>query len=141
MTIHIDAFIISEKSLSSGPPVTIEFGVALVLLINVLSIFYGSILPVQDEKNQILQTNVWLTMKWNDFQLRWNPADYGNISSLHVPCDRVWLPDIVLFNNADGNYEVSFRSNAFVESNGSVTWVPPAMFKSSCRIDVEWLVN
>ncbi|WKX89088.1 hypothetical protein Q1695_008607 [Nippostrongylus brasiliensis] len=110
----------------SSPPVTVDFGVAMILLINV------------DEKNQILQTNVWLTMKWNDFQLRWNPMDYGNITNLHVPSDRVWLPDIVLFNNADGNYEVSFRSNAFVESNGDVTWVPPAMFKSSCRIDVEW---
>ncbi|VDO74962.1 unnamed protein product [Heligmosomoides polygyrus] len=110
----------------SSPPVTVDFGVAMILLINV------------DEKNQILQTNVWLTMKWNDFQLRWNPVDYGNITNLHVPSDRVWLPDIVLFNNADGNYEVSFRSNAFVEANGDVTWVPPAMFKSSCRIDVEW---
>ncbi|PIO60851.1 Cation transporter family protein, partial [Teladorsagia circumcincta] len=109
-----------------SPPVTVDFGVAMILLINV------------DEKNQILQTNVWLTMKWNDFQLRWHPEDYGNITNLHVPPDRVWLPDIVLFNNADGNYEVSFRSNAFVESNGDVTWVPPAMFKSSCRIDVEW---
>ncbi|KJH47828.1 Neurotransmitter-gated ion-channel ligand binding domain protein [Dictyocaulus viviparus] len=71
----------------SSPPVTVDFGVALILLINV------------DEKNQILQTNVWLTMKWNDFQLRWNPLDYGNITNLHVPPDRVWLPDIVLFNN------------------------------------------
>ncbi|PIO62335.1 Neurotransmitter-gated ion-channel ligand binding domain protein, partial [Teladorsagia circumcincta] len=92
-----------------SPPVTVDFGVAMILLINV------------DEKNQILQTNVWLTMKWNDFQLRWHPEDYGNITNLHVPPDRVWLPDIVLFNNADGNYEVSFRSNAFVESNGDVT--------------------
>ncbi|KAJ1348062.1 DNA-directed RNA polymerase I subunit RPA2 [Parelaphostrongylus tenuis] len=40
--------------------------------------------------------------------------------------------------SADGNYEVSFRSNVLLESDGNVTWVPPAMFKSSCRIDVEW---
>ncbi|RCN50788.1 hypothetical protein ANCCAN_03174 [Ancylostoma caninum] len=52
---------------SFSPPVTVDFGVAMILLINV------------DEKNQILQTNVWLTMKWNDFQLRWNPMDYGRI--------------------------------------------------------------
>ncbi|CAI5453865.1 unnamed protein product [Caenorhabditis angaria] len=109
-----------------SPPVEVQFGVAMILLINV------------DEKNQILQTNVWLTMKWTDFQLKWNPEEYGNIRNLHIPSDRVWLPDIVLFNNADGNYEVSFKSNVFVEYNGSVTWVPPAMFKSSCRIDVEW---
>ncbi|CAI4221452.1 unnamed protein product [Auanema sp. JU1783] len=110
----------------TSPPVIVDFGVAMILLINV------------DEKNQILHTNVWLTMKWNDFQLRWNPEDYGNISTIHVPSDRVWLPDIVLFNNADGNYEVSFKSNAFVDHHGDVIWVPPAMFKSSCRIDVEW---
>ncbi|VDM50690.1 unnamed protein product [Toxocara canis] len=39
---------------------------------------------------------------------------------------------------ADGNYEVSFLSNVNVESNGDVTWVPPAIYKSSCRIDVEY---
>uniref|UniRef100_A0A8R1DHC1 Uncharacterized protein n=1 Tax=Caenorhabditis japonica TaxID=281687 RepID=A0A8R1DHC1_CAEJA len=119
-------FLIRPVRNVSSPPVVVDFGVAMILLINV------------DEKNQILQTNVWLTMKWNDFQLAWNPADYGNISNLHVPSDRVWLPDIVLFNNADGNYEVSFKSNVFVDHHGDVTWVPPAMFKSSCRIDVEW---
>ncbi|CAB3400261.1 unnamed protein product [Caenorhabditis bovis] len=119
-------FLIRPVRNVSSPPVVVDFGVAMILLINV------------DEKNQILQTNVWLTMKWNDFQLSWNPEDYGNISNLHVPSDRVWLPDIVLFNNADGNYEVSFKSNVFVDHYGDVTWVPPAMFKSSCRIDVEW---
>ncbi|CAO4385732.1 unnamed protein product [Caenorhabditis nigoni] len=119
-------FLIRPVRNVSSPPVVVDFGVAMILLINV------------DEKNQILQTNVWLTMKWNDFQLAWNPAEYGNISNLHVPSDRVWLPDIVLFNNADGNYEVSFKSNVFVDHHGDVTWVPPAMFKSSCRIDVEW---
>ncbi|KAJ1348061.1 hypothetical protein KIN20_003278 [Parelaphostrongylus tenuis] len=80
-----NCFIRPVQNVSSSP-LTVEFGVALVLLINV------------DEKNQILQTNVWLTMKWNDFQLRWQPMDYGNISNIHVPSDRVWLPDIVLFN-------------------------------------------
>ncbi|KHN70740.1 Acetylcholine receptor subunit beta-type acr-2 [Toxocara canis] len=106
--------------------VVIEFGIAMILLINV------------DEKNQIMQTNVWLTLKWNDFQLRWDPANYGGIASMRVPQDKVWVPDIVLFNNADGNYEVSFLSNVNVESNGDVTWVPPAIYKSSCRIDVEY---
>ncbi|CAJ0949166.1 unnamed protein product, partial [Mesorhabditis belari] len=109
-----------------SPPIYVDFGVAMILLISV------------DEKNQILQTNVWLTMKWNDFQLRWNPADFGNLSELHVPSEKVWLPEIVLFNNADGTYEVSFKSNVFIEHTGDVTWVPPARYLSSCAIDVEW---
>uniref|UniRef100_A0A914RXJ7 Neurotransmitter-gated ion-channel ligand-binding domain-containing protein n=1 Tax=Parascaris equorum TaxID=6256 RepID=A0A914RXJ7_PAREQ len=93
---------------------------------------------IQDEKNQIMQTNIWLTLKWNDFQFHWDPSDYGGITSVRVPQDKVWVPDVVLFNNADGNYEVSFRSNVNVESNGDVMWVPPAIYKSSCRIDVEY---
>ncbi|CAK5011396.1 unnamed protein product [Meloidogyne enterolobii] len=99
---------------------------AMILLINV------------DEKNQVMQSNAWLTMKWNDCQFSWNPKDYSNIESIRVPVDRVWVPDIVLFNNADGNYEVSYQSNVVVDYQGNVSWVPPAIYKSSCRIDVEY---
>lgn len=45
-----------------------------------------------------MQTNVWLTLKWNDCQFSWNPGDYGGLESLRIPQDRVWVPDIVLFN-------------------------------------------
>ena len=151
--------------------VHVEFGAAIILLIAV------------DEKNQILQTNLWvrkhddrfrrfessirifiylqITLRWTDCQFAWSPLDYGGISSIRVPSDRVWLPgeclrarrlvssnqrdahlrvvfaiigfasarasfalsskrgvfptDVVLFNNADGNYEVSYRSNVQVD--------------------------
>jgi len=45
---------------------------------------------------------------------------------------------VVLFNNADGKYEASFKSNVVVYSNGDMNWVPPAIYKSSCYIDVEF---
>ncbi|KHN70747.1 Acetylcholine receptor subunit beta-type acr-3 [Toxocara canis] len=110
----------------SSRPVEIAFSLAMVLLINV------------DEKNQIMQTNVWPTMRWVDYQMRWDPRDYAQIRTIRVPPDKVWLPDIVLFNNADGNYEVSFYSNVVVEHTGEMLWVPPAIYKSSCTIDVEF---
>jgi nicotinic acetylcholine receptor len=40
--------------------------------------------------------------------------------------------------SADGHYEVSFHSNVVVDYKGSMLWVPPAIYKSSCRIDVEF---
>ena len=52
-----------------------------------------------------MTTNVWVTMVWNDFQLRWDPSFYGGVKVLRVPSKMLWRPDIVLFNNADGNYE------------------------------------
>lgn len=35
---------------------------------------------------------------WSDYQLRWDPADYGSITVIRVSANKVWKPDIVLFN-------------------------------------------
>lgn len=44
----------------------------------------------------------------------------------------------MLFNNADGNYEVRYKSNVLIYPNGEVLWVPPAIYQSSCTIDVTY---
>jgi len=49
----------------------------------------------------------------------------------------IWLPDIVLYNNADGNYQVTKVTKATLNFNGTVSWTPPAIYKSLCPIDVE----
>lgn len=66
--------------------VDVRFGLAFVQLINV------------NEKNQIMKSNVWLRLVWSDYQLQWDEADYGGIGVLRLPPDKVWKPDIVLFN-------------------------------------------
>ena len=53
---------------------------------------------LQDEKNQILTTNVWLRLEWRDYNLEWNATDYGGVSEMLVPASDIWLPDVVLFN-------------------------------------------
>lgn len=53
---------------------------------------------LQDEKNQVMTTNVWLDQDWNDEMLTWDPELFGNITRITIPCDRIWLPDIVLYN-------------------------------------------
>lgn len=44
--------------------------------------------------------------KWFDYKLRWDPEEYGGVEMLYIPSEHIWLPDIVLYNNWDGNYEV-----------------------------------
>ncbi|XP_021953551.1 acetylcholine receptor subunit beta-like 2 [Folsomia candida] len=89
-------------------------------------------------KNQVMTTNLWVEQVWIDQRLTWDPEEYGGVEELHVPSENIWLPDIVLFNNADGNYEVTMMTKATVKFNGEVTWVPPAIYKSYCEMDVEW---
>ena len=41
---------------------------------------------------------VLLAKEWEDERLKWNPAEYNNLSTVRIPCQRIWLPDIVLYN-------------------------------------------
>ncbi|XP_064195243.1 neuronal acetylcholine receptor subunit alpha-2 isoform X1 [Anguilla rostrata] len=104
--------------------VIVKFGLSIAQLIDV------------DEKNQMMTTNVWLKQEWNDYKLRWKPSDFDNVTSIRVPSELIWVPDIVLYNNADGEFAVTHMTKAHLFHTGKVRWVPPAIYKSSCSIDV-----
>uniref|UniRef100_A0A8C9CXN4 Neuronal acetylcholine receptor subunit beta-3 n=1 Tax=Panthera leo TaxID=9689 RepID=A0A8C9CXN4_PANLE len=110
--------------LNSNDTIKVYFGLKISQLVDV------------DEKNQLMTTNVWLKQEWTDHKLRWNPDEYGGIRSIKVPSESLWLPDIVLFENADGRFEGSLMTKVIVRSNGTVIWTPPASYKSSCTMDV-----
>lgn len=89
-------------------------------------------------RNQIMTTNLWVEQFWYDFKMRWDPDEYGGVDMLHVPSDHIWRPDIVLYNNADGNFEVTLSTKATLFNTGLVEWKPPAIYHSSCEMDVEY---
>nr|XP_028599703.1 neuronal acetylcholine receptor subunit alpha-3 isoform X1 [Podarcis muralis] len=107
-------------------PVMISFEVSLSQLVKV------------DEVNQIMETNLWLRHMWNDYKLKWNPEKYGGVQFIRVPSQKIWKPDIVLYNNAVGDFQVDDKTKALLNYTGNVTWMPPAIFKSSCKIDVTY---
>ncbi|XP_055335167.1 acetylcholine receptor subunit beta-like 1 [Paramacrobiotus metropolitanus] len=105
-------------------PVKIHFGIVLVLILGV------------NERDQVFKTNLWYRLGWNDPQLAWTPEKYGNIQAVRMPADKVWTPDVVLLNNADGKYGVSYKSNVVIYSKGDISWLPPSIYKSTCEINV-----
>ena len=36
--------------------------------------------------------------KWKDVRLTWEPALYGNVTSVRISPLRVWIPDITMYN-------------------------------------------
>ncbi len=44
----------------------------------------------------------------------------------------------VCFFSADGNYEVTYKSNCVLYANSDISWIPPAIYQSSCSIDVRY---
>uniref|UniRef100_A0A3Q3F0P1 Cholinergic receptor, nicotinic, alpha 3 n=1 Tax=Labrus bergylta TaxID=56723 RepID=A0A3Q3F0P1_9LABR len=108
-------------------PVIVQFEVSMSQLVKVV------ILNV----NEIFCC-FFLFQIWNDYKLRWNPKDYAGVEFIRVPSNRIWKPDIVLYNNAVGDFQVDDKTKALLRYNGDVTWIPPAIFKSSCKIDVTY---
>ncbi|VDP15076.1 unnamed protein product [Soboliphyme baturini] len=104
----------------------IKFGASLIRIIDI------------DEKNQVFTTNLWLDMEWIDSKLHWDPEVYGGLKKLHIPADLLWTPDILLYNNAAGDPEITIFNDAVVYYDGRVVWKPPAIYKSFCLIDVTW---
>ncbi|CAL2029319.1 unnamed protein product [Caenorhabditis brenneri] len=57
---------------------------------------------------------------------------------MHFPGEMLWLPDIILYNNAHGSPWVSETTQVHVSHEGRVTWQPPVVYDAFCNIDIEW---
>ncbi|XP_054827862.1 acetylcholine receptor subunit alpha isoform X2 [Eublepharis macularius] len=104
--------------------VQVTVGLQLIQLINV------------DEVNQIVTTNVRLKQQWTDVNLKWKPEDYGGVKQIRISSEKIWHPDLVLYNNADGEFAIVQFTKVLLDYTGSITWNPPAIFKSYCEIIV-----
>ncbi|CAL1283246.1 unnamed protein product [Larinioides sclopetarius] len=111
---------------NESEPLLISFGLTLQQIIDV------------EEKNQIITTNVWLNLEWVDVNLRWNASEYGGVKDLRIPPWRIWKPDVLMYNSADEKFDGTYHTNVVVRNNGSCTYIPPGIFKSTCKIDITW---
>ncbi|XP_043539370.1 acetylcholine receptor subunit epsilon isoform X2 [Chiloscyllium plagiosum] len=111
--------------------------------------FYGDVIDVTlkltltnlislKEKEETLTTNVWIEIQWTDYRLSWNSSDYAGIELVRIPSRMVWLPEIVLENNIDGGFEIAYYANVLVSNDGSIYWLPPAIYRSACAIAVTY---
>ncbi|XP_034540271.1 acetylcholine receptor subunit epsilon [Notolabrus celidotus] len=91
-----------------------------------------------NEKEETLTTNVWIEIQWTDYRLAWNESEYFGISVIRAPCNMVWLPDIVLENNIDGKFDVAYYANVLIYSNGGMYWLPPAIYRSTCAVEITY---
>ncbi|KAL8587493.1 hypothetical protein ACOMHN_000899 [Nucella lapillus] len=89
-----------------------------------------------DEKNQVLTLNAWMEIIWEDPRFHWDPADYSDLQIFRVPSKYIWLPDIVLYNNADDYTNGFMPCNAMLSGEGTVIWSPPVKLRSSCQVDI-----
>ncbi|XP_071953127.1 neuronal acetylcholine receptor subunit alpha-10-like [Antedon mediterranea] len=106
-------------------------------VINMTMLLYVAQVLDMDERRQTLKTNLWMTLNWRDEYLQWDPEDFGNLKMIKIPSNLVWMPDIVLYDNADTAYLPFLRDKIIVlYHNGTCNWASPIIVKSHCRLNV-----
>ncbi|XP_053720900.1 neuronal acetylcholine receptor subunit alpha-7-like [Synchiropus splendidus] len=107
-------------------PLTVKIGFTLVQILDL------------DEKNQILTTNAWMTLEWTDTLLQWDSKKYNGIDIVRMPSRQIWRPDILLYNSGTEGFDTTHDVHILVSENGHCYQLPPAIFKSVCKVDVRW---
>ncbi|RTG86235.1 nicotinic acetylcholine receptor, invertebrate [Schistosoma bovis] len=82
--------------------------------------------------------NQIMDVKWSDYHFHWNASDYENIRQINLPPERIWKPDILLYNSASEKFDQIFPTKVIVRNTGNIQWVPPGLFHSICDIEVNW---
>ncbi|XP_071493943.1 neuronal acetylcholine receptor subunit alpha-10-like [Diadema antillarum] len=91
-----------------------------------------------NEKFQTLSTMVWLTQRWRDEYLMWDPLEYNNLTVLRIPASKIWLPDTVLYNTRQKSNDqlMTVETLTIVQYDGMIDWSAPLTMISECNIDV-----
>ncbi|XP_066271083.1 acetylcholine receptor subunit alpha-like [Branchiostoma lanceolatum] len=88
-------------------------------------------------QRQVLVINFWLVHRWKDDFLTWNPAEYGNISSIRIGSENIWRPRLVNYNREhEEGWSETPDTNAIVRSDGEVLWNYPITIHSTCVMDI-----
>nr|XP_054764959.1 neuronal acetylcholine receptor subunit alpha-10-like [Lytechinus pictus] len=101
-----------------------------------MQLFVSQILDMEERLQQI-KANVWMSYDWTDEFLRWDPADFDGLTSFKLTSDLIWMPDIVIYNNAADSYDTyMFNKIVKIEHTGHVNWGSPHIIQTSCQLDV-----
>ena len=65
----------------------------------------GNVVSILDvnERDQILITKAFFSVKWTDQRLEWKPENHGGIQEIHLEPILMWKPDIMVENEVTDN--------------------------------------
>ncbi|XP_071845116.1 neuronal acetylcholine receptor subunit alpha-6-like [Apostichopus japonicus] len=89
--------------------------------------------------NQELQLRGRMALIWDDHRLAWNPDDYGGLRKLDLPVNKIWQPEVVLYERIPTDTDLNIQIEtevAKVLSDGTVYWYTMASTRSFCFMNI-----
>ena len=66
----------------------------------------------------------------------WNVSQYGEIKNLHLPYDKIWLPDLTFNSIGKTRKLIKQTDSVSLRQDGRVTYWPGGLMKTKCQVDV-----
>lgn len=90
-----------------------------------------------DETGGTFSVVGFFEVRWTDYRLSWNPANYGGLSRMYYSQSEVWVPQMKPVNTMkDG---MTFGANDLklrITSNGETTWRLAEFIETGCSADI-----
>ncbi|XP_069021316.1 5-hydroxytryptamine receptor 3A-like [Embiotoca jacksoni] len=103
-------------------------------LVQLDMLVYG-ILKV-DEKSQTVTAHIWLSIRWTNEFLTWNPSDFCGIDSLSIPRSKVWIPDISIQEDASDTGTVQKSPFVTVSPSGTMNVEARQRLTYTCQFNL-----
>ncbi|KAM8837686.1 5-hydroxytryptamine receptor 3A isoform 2-T2 [Spinachia spinachia] len=87
------------------------------------------------EKTQTFVPFVWVTMKWNNERISWDPAQFCGITQISIPKEMLWKPDIFIYEMTQKD-ESPQNPYMYVSHDGTVCSEEDMKVVSTCKMDV-----
>ncbi|KAL3994733.1 Neurotransmitter-gated ion-channel ligand binding domain family protein [Acanthocheilonema viteae] len=97
-----------------------------------------------NEPQQYVLLNAWIIERWYDEFLYWQPADYDNITEIHLPHNSIWLPDTTLYNSLvmkDDDTRRLLNVKLTTDENIRAAYIEllyPTIYKFSCLLNLRF---
>jgi hypothetical protein len=68
-------------------------------------------------------------------------SEYGGVQDVRVTPDKIWMPDILLYDSSSSSFDPTYHVNIVLSADGFCSYIPPGIFMSTCALDMTWDVE
>ncbi|XP_054908143.1 5-hydroxytryptamine receptor 3A-like [Poeciliopsis prolifica] len=89
-----------------------------------------------DEKSQTVTSHIWVTKYWTNEFVRWNQSDFCGINEVSVPKAKLWIPEIVIQQDASDDGSIHETPWVIVRPDGSMFTFLRQRLTFTCRLNL-----
>ncbi|XP_061163220.1 neuronal acetylcholine receptor subunit alpha-10-like [Saccostrea echinata] len=90
------------------------------------------------EKHETIKLKIWVRLQWKDCNFVWNVSEFGGISQIGVPYEKLWIPDVTLFEgiNDVANMPDMKQYRALITNIGQIQYQFPTAIQMTCGMNI-----